>query len=67
MNIGCVGEAAWLSFWMGIAVSAVGQMSEPSAPYPWYLPVLIICILVPNFVFGFYAGKHRNNKEDDGI
>ena len=66
MNIGCVGEAAWLSFWMGIAVSAVGKMSGPSAPYPWYLPISMMIILVPNFVFGFYAGKQMcNNKEDD--
>ena len=59
--VGWIGGVAWGAFWVGIAVADIGEMSEPSEPYSWYLPLLVAAFLIPTFVFGLIAGGSNEN------
>ena len=49
---------AYITFWVGIGYAEIGQVSEHcTEPYPWYTPVLLLALLLPAFLAGYYGGK----------
>ena len=48
----------YIALMVGITWGQVGQMSGPSTPYPWWLPLVMLLVSAFPFLLGFLAGKN---------
>ncbi len=48
----------YIAFMTGLSWAKVGQLSGPSEPYPWYLPLTVLAFCLVPFVLGFLSGRN---------
>ena len=51
---------AYIAFMVGMTLMSVGEMSGPSEPYPWYLPIMMGFVCGFPFLLGYLAGKNSH-------
>lgn len=47
----------YIAFMVGLAWVQVGEMSGPSEPYSWWLPLTMLGVCGFPFLLGFLAGR----------
>ncbi len=59
---------AWIVLFVGLAIGRVGTATPvPGINTSWALPLEVGLMLIPLFIFGYFAGKDvaKNEKEED--
>ncbi len=54
--VGWSAGIGYIAFWTGLSVASIGQMPKtPAEPFDWWMPVLMLGLLIPVFIFGWLA------------
>ncbi len=47
----------WVCFFVGLATADIGEMPICVDVYPWYLPILILALLLPGLIASLLPDK----------
>lgn len=57
-NISLIIGIGYITFYIALAIGDIGTVTTPTT-VTWLTPVVISVLLVPTFIFGYFAGKHK--------
>ena len=49
--------AAYIAFWVGVAVTMVGKLPEYKDPFDWWTPLEMLAFLGVPALFAYLAGR----------